>query len=670
MKRILFILYPLIIVCIAAATIVEKYLGTEFVGQHIYGAWWFSALWAVMTVVGCAYMVQQQLYKRLAVMLLHAAFVVILVGALVTHLTARRDTIHLRIDVPSELASGTILTLKSFQIVNYPGTDAPLDYQSVISCGAKEVTVSMNHIGNIDGYRSFQSSYDSDGEGVTLGVSYDPYGIAITYSGYLLLLIGIIATLFSRRTQMRALYRKAVAGVVLLLCAVSVNAEEPLPVVDRDIAQRMGTIQILYNNRICPMNTVATDFVMKLTGSASWNGYTADQVFTSWMIYYMPWEAAMKPYLQPNKETMSAKEKKKLAERQAVVEMFYGGEYIKMFPYRIGHDVNWYMPGAHALPREIPVKEQFFIKQSMDFLTEAIVTGQHDRALEIIAKIKLFQREMVGEVLPSGGETQAELFYNSLRAQKWPVMLSLTFSLLLCMVMLFTTKWRYSVNIALWALHVMLLIYLTLQLALRWWLGGHIPVSNGPETMLFMAWVVVLFSVALHRQFNIIMGFAPLIASFCMLVAMMGGSSTQLTPLMPVLQSPLLSIHVMTVMCAYSIFALQVLLGVYAFWAHDLERITALSQLLLYPAIFLLTIGIFLGAVWANVSWGNYWSWDPKESWALITMMVYAVPLHKTSIPLMRNARYYHIYIVGAFVVVLITYFGVNYLLGGMHSYA
>ena len=134
MKRILFFLYPLIIVCIAAATIVEKYLGTEFVGQHIYGAWWFSAFWAVMTVVGCAYMVQQQLYKRLAVMLLHAAFVVILVGALVTHLTARRDTIHLRIDVPSELASGTILTLKSFRIVNYPGTDAPLDYQSVIDC--------------------------------------------------------------------------------------------------------------------------------------------------------------------------------------------------------------------------------------------------------------------------------------------------------------------------------------------------------------------------------------------------------------------------------------------------------------------------------------------------------------------------------------------------------
>lgn len=670
MKRILLFLYPLIIVCIAAATIIEKNLGTEFVGQHIYGAWWFTALWAVMTVVGFAYMMQQKLYKRLAVMLLHMAFVVILIGALVTHLTARRDTIHLRMNVPGQLTSSTMLTLKSFRIVNYPGTDAPLDYQSVIDCGAKEVTVSMNHIGNIDGYRLFQSSYDSDGEGVTLGVSYDPYGIAITYCGYLLLLIGIIATLFSRGTRMRALYRKSIACVALLLVTMSVSAEEPLPVVDRDIAQRMGTIQVLYNNRICPMNTVATDFVTKLTGRASWNGYTADQVFTSWMIYYMPWEAAMKPYLHPDKQSLSVKETKKLAERQAVVEMFYSGEFIKMFPYRIGHDVNWYMPGAHALPREIPVKEQFFIKQSMDFLTEAIVTGQHDRAVEIIAKIKLFQREMVGDVLPSSGKTRSELFYNSLRAQKWPIMLSLTLSLLLCMAMLFTTKLRRSVNIALWTLHVALLIYLTLQLSLRWWLSGHVPVSNGPETMLFMAWVVLLFSVMLHRQFAIIMGFAPLIASFCMLVAMMGGSSTQLTPLMPVLQSPLLSIHVMTVMCAYAIFALQVLLGVYAFWARDLERITALSQLLLYPAVFLLTIGIFLGAVWANVSWGNYWSWDPKESWALITLMVYAVPMHKASLPLFRNDKYYHIYIVGAFLAVLITYFGVNYLLGGMHSYA
>ena len=610
-------------VCIGFATVVEKYRGTAFVGEHIYGAWWFSALWAVLTVASLAYIMKQHLYKRMAVMLLHLSFVVILVGALVTHLTAQRDTIHLRVGIPYHLTSTSQITLKEFRIINYPGTDAPLDYQSVILHGNEQVLVSMNKVGNIDNYRLFQQSYDSDGAGVSLGLSYDPYGIAITYFGYLMLLIGIIATLLSRHTQMRSLYRKAIT-VALLLISVNVYAEEKLPVIDKDIAHRMGTIQVLYNNRICPLNTVATDFTMKMTGSASWKDYSADEVFFSWMIYYMPWE----------KELLLNNPKKKGAEdRKAVVEMFYNGQFTKIFPYRIGHAVNWYSPGGQVLPREIPVKEQFFIKQSMDFLTEAIVTGQRDRAFEIIAKIKLFQRDMIGDVLPSENKTQTELFYNKLRSIKFPVLI-------------------------------------TAQLGLRWWLSGHIPLSNGYETMLFMAWVLLVLTIVLFRKFRFFLWIGPLAACCCLLVAMMTGSGSQITPLIPVLQSPLLSVHVMTVMCAYALFALQMMLGIYSFWTSKLERITALSQLLLYPAIFLLTIGIFLGAVWANVSWGNYWSWDPKESWALITLMVYAIPLHKASIGAFNKPRFYHIYMISAFLAVLITYFGVNFVLGGMHSYA
>ena len=623
LKRLIITLYILLVVCIGFATVVEKYRGTAFVGEHIYGAWWFSALWAVLTVASLAYIMKQHLYKRMAVMLLHLSFVVILVGALVTHLTAQRDTIHLRVGIPYHLTSTSQITLKEFRIINYPGTDAPLDYQSVILHGNEQVLVSMNKVGNIDNYRLFQQSYDSDGAGVSLGLSYDPYGIAITYFGYLMLLIGIIATLLSRHTQMRSLYRKAIT-VALLLISVNVYAEEKLPVIDKDIAHRMGTIQVLYNNRICPLNTVATDFTMKMTGSASWKDYSADEVFFSWMIYYMPWE----------KELLFNNTKKKGAEdRKAVVEMFYNGQFTKIFPYRIGHAVNWYSPGGQVLPREIPVKEQFFIKQSMDFLTEAIVTGQRDRAFEIIAKIKLFQRDMIGDVLPSENRTQAELFYNKLRSIKFPV-------------------------------------FITAQLGLRWWLSGHIPLSNGYETMLFMAWVLLVLTIVLFRKFRFFLWIGPLAACCCLLVAMMTGSGSQITPLIPVLQSPLLSVHVMTVMCAYALFALQMMLGVYSFWTSKLERITALSQLLLYPAIFLLTIGIFLGAVWANVSWGNYWSWDPKESWALITLMVYAIPLHKASIGAFNKPRFYHIYMISAFLAVLITYFGVNFVLGGMHSYA
>ena len=645
LKRLIITLYILLVVCIGFATVVEKYRGTAFVGEHIYGAWWFSALWAVLTVASLAYIMKQHLYKRMAVMLLHLSFVVILVGALVTHLTAQRDTIHLRVGIPYHLTSSSQITLKEFRIINYPGTDAPLDYQSVILHDNEQVLVSMNKVGNIDNYRLFQQSYDSDGAGVSLGLSYDPYGIAITYFGYLMLLIGIIATLLSRHTQMRTLYRKAIRPMALLFtilysCVPMVASEQsssalftsaaPLPVIDKDIAHRMGTIQVLYNNRICPLNTVATDFTMKMTGSASWKDYSADEVFFSWMIYYMPWE----------KELLLNNPKKKGAEdRKAVVEMFYNGQFTKIFPYRIGHAVNWYSPGGQVLPREIPVKEQFFIKQSMDFLTEAIVTGQRDRAFEIIAKIKLFQRDMIGDVLPSENRTQAELFYNKLRSIKFPVLI-------------------------------------TAQLGLRWWLSGHIPLSNGYETMLFMAWVLLVLTIVLFRKFRFFLWIGPLAACCCLLVAMMTGSGSQITPLIPVLQSPLLSVHVMTVMCAYALFALQMMLGIYALYCslftihYSLERVTALSQLLLYPAIFLLTIGIFLGAVWANVSWGNYWSWDPKESWALITLMVYAIPLHKASIGVFNKPRFYHIYMISAFLAVLITYFGVNFVLGGMHSYA
>ena len=670
-------LYTLIVVCIAAATVVEKYRGTSFVGDNIYGSWWFSALWGVLTVAALAYIVKQRLYKRMALFLMHLSFVVILVGALTTHLFARSGIVRLHTGVPEMTYIDNdrrvhhlpfMLVLKEFRIINYPGTDAPLDYQSVIAIVGNaserysnttnlqrskalpttpqrsealpttaEFIVSMNHIGSINGYRLFQQSYDIDGKGVTLGLSYDPYGITITYAGYLLLLIGIIATLFSRKTQMRALYRKVVTAA-LLLVSISATADgtSALPSVPADIAHRMGTIHVLYNNRICPLNTVATDFTMKMTGSASWKGYSADEVFFSWMIYYMPWEQEI---------LLNNPKQKGVDERKAVVEMFYNGQFTKIFPVKLStstshhSSIAWYSPGGQVLPREIPVKEQFFIKQSMDFLTEAIVTGQRDRALEIIAKIKLFQRDMIGDVLPSENKTQAELFYNKLRSIKFPVLI-------------------------------------TLQLGLRWWLSGHIPLSNGYETMLFMAWVLMLLTIILFRKVRIILVIGPLAALCCLLVAMMTGSGSEITPLMPVLQSPLLSLHVMTVMCAYALFALQMMLGIYALILNKrkkaavLERTTALSQLLLYPAVFLLTIGIFLGAVWANVSWGNYWSWDPKESWALITLMVYAVPLHRSSLTALRAPLCYHTYIVVAFLAVIITYFGVNYLLGGMHSYA
>ena len=735
LKKTIIALYTLIVVCIGLATIIEKFEGTPYVSQHIYGAWWFVLLWATLSVTGMYYMLERRLYKRLGVLFLHLSFVVILIGALTTHLFSFEGSVTLRTGksvtaftdkqgVKRQLPF--TLTLRDFKIVNYPGTDAPLDFQSIVRVSSEsrneDLTVSMNHIGSADGYRLFQSSYDSDAQGVTLGVYHDPWGIAITYTGYLLLLVSIIWVLFSRNTQMRHLYRQVVAGQsrlvvmgVFMLYSYSAGAAE-LQTVDREIAQKVGSINVLYNDRICPINTVAIDFVTKLSGKSSWEGYSADEIFVSWMIYYSPWEhqklirikskevqrllgidgqwasfsdfidlyneyKLKKPIeaMQAGKAVADRKGLLEADEKYNVVAMFYQGEMLKLFPYHVkGRGVMWFKPGSQVLPPAIPLQEQFFIKQSMDYLTESIVTGQRQRAYEIIAKIKLFQREMIGDYLPSETVTRAEIFYNSINTLRWPVFLSLTLSLLMCVLMFFRYRSRSRYLFVIYPLS--LVICLTLLLSLRWWVSGHVPVSNGYETMQFMAWAMLIITLVLQRRFAIISGLGTLIASFCLLVAMIAGGSPQITPLMPVLQSPLLSIHVMTVMCAYALFALITLLSVVGLLSSHFSRfagahselppLRGIEGILLYPAVFLLTTGIFLGAIWANVSWGTYWSWDPKETWALITLMIYAVPLHAESMPQFRNPRFYHLYMIFAFLSVLTTYFGVNYLLGGMHSYA
>ena len=226
-------------------------------------------------------------------------------------------------------------------------------------------------------------------------------------------------------------------------------------------------------------------------------------------------------------------------------------------------------------------------------------------------------------------------------------------------------------------------VALTTCLTLRWIISGYIPMTNGYETMLIMAWMIMLASLLMYRKFPIILTFGLLLSGFLLLVSHLGQMDPQITPIMPVLSSPLLSVHVSCVMMAYGLFSITFICGIYTLIARNINKkknddiakkktdeMHLLSQLFLYPAEFLLTAGIFIGAIWANVSWGRYWGWDPKEVWALITMLIYAIPMHSTSITWMRKPSHYHWFMVGAFLAVLITYFGVNFFLGGLHSYA
>ena len=193
-----------------------------------------------------------------------------------------------------------------------------------------------------------------------------------------------------------------------------------------------------------------------------------------------------------------------------------------------------------------------------------------------------------------------------------------------------------------------------------------------------MAWLSILMTPIAGNRVKEMLPFGYIVCGLALLVSTFGDSTEQIAPLAPVLRSPLLSIHVVVIMISYTLLAFTMLNGIAAVAIkvtrknreEEIAELQRTSILMLYPAVFLLTAGIFIGAVWANVSWGRYWGWDPKEVWALITMLVYSAALHSDSIKAMRRPMFFHIYCIVAFLTVLITYFGVNFILGGMHSYA
>ena len=738
LKNLILVVATAIILILITATIVESSKGTAFVRQHIYTSAWFVVLWAALAVAAAVYIVLRKHKNKsnicTSVLLVHASFLVILLGAFTSWNMAESGTIHLRQNETTSTMKdeegktkelGFEVSLKNFNVVNYPGTDAPMDYVTTLTANTQEIKVSMNNIGSFNGYRFIQSGYDSDMQGTTLGVYHDPWGIGITYTGYALLFISLIATMVSKKTRMRHLYRKALSlqgakawAVTALLAvssfATSANAQEMVKI-DGDIADDFGKICVLYNSRITPINTVATSFVTKLCGKPTWDGLSSNQVFAGWIFDVPYWETVKMIEIKEKKaqellgingkwasfddfwdnynnykldaplkkaykdgDTKLQKQLRDADEKFNIIRMLYGGEMLKMFPYaaKQGH-IQWFAPGQPLGNLKLDEKELVFIKKSMDYLAESIITGDKARAEEIAKKIYSYQHVRGKAVVPSKFSIYTETFYNKTNAQRLPVMLYLTLSLLLAIVSTLSLnnekqkKTRLVSSVLTWVM----LIHTTLLLALRWYVSGHLPMSNGYETMQFMAWATLIVTLVMQKRFLPIKQFGPLLSSFALLVAMITDGNPQITQLMPVLQSPLLSVHVMVIMFSYALFGLMALIGLQGLVAHHRkqeekeQQLAALSQFLLYPAVALIAIGIFIGAIWANVSWGRYWSWDSKETWALITMLIYSAPLH-ADIKWLRKAQHMHIYMLLAFLSVLMTYFGVNYFLSGMHSYA
>ena len=217
------------------------------------------------------------------------------------------------------------------------------------------------------------------------------------------------------------------------------------------------------------------------------------------------------------------------------------------------------------------------------------------------------------------------------------------------------------------------IIYLTIVLALRWHVSGHVPMASGFEMMMVIAWAACLLVALAGNRFSAFRPMGVLLAGFATLVAALGKSTPDAGPLSPSLASPFLAVHVSCMMFAYTLFGLLALCGAMGLIVRDAGVRRDLADrglVVLYPALFLMTAGTIVGSFWANVSWGTYWNWDPKETWALVVIIVYSLPLHSRVFKFLQKPERFHLFCILAFLTVLFTYFGVNLLLGGMHSYA
>ena len=745
LKRTAFSLLGILLLILTIATILEKIYGTDFVNEYIYSSVPFVILWGVTAITSLLYIIKSKLHRQPVIFLLHLSLLFILAGAFTTWIYGEQGTMRVRQGeqqtsfTDSKGISHQLpfsITLNQFEIIYYKGTLAPMDFISHISVADKDChrqiqgKVSMNHIFSYQHYRFYQSGYSEDNEGSVFSVSHDPYGIGITYAGYTLLLLSTVFFFFSPQSRFRQLLKSPLLHrsltVILLLFAFSLNsnflkANSPSPkVLPREVAEHFGDLYILYNNRICPLQTFARDFTIKLYGSSSYKGLTPEEVLTGWLFYYDSWKnepiiriksnearklleiegnyARLKDYISTINEYKlekmmnhirsgeQATDKRGIEEADEkfnIINLVCTGAMMKIFPCRniAGKTLEWYSQ-SDQLPQDMDNDKWVFIRKSMSYVNEMIVMKKYNDACLLLEKIKKYQQKECDGLLPADNKFKAEKIYNQFDYSKSVAMACICIGLICfiyychCMASQKRTSRKAIIilNILLWIVFT----YLSAAICLRGYVSNHLPLSNGFETMQFMAWCTLLLTFLLQRKFAMLLPFGFLLCGLTLMVSMLGESNPQITQLMPVLQSPLLSIHVVVIMIAYSLLAFIMLNGVTAVILHQsqkeckeqIERLQIISQIILYPAIFLLAIGIFIGAVWANVSWGRYWGWDPKEVWALITMLVYALALHPRSLPWFHRTMFFHVFCITAFITVLITYFGVNFLLGGMHSYA
>lgn len=736
-----FVTLIVIIVLLAVSTIIDRVAGVNFSTSVIFSSIPFLILWFILGLLSLVYLITQRMSLIRPAALVHLSFAIILIGALFTWFMGKSGSVHLRIGsaVDNYYSKESQLTplpfeleLRSFSILYYEGTSTPLDFVSHIKItdnrSGKIINkdISMNSNATYGGYRLLQKGYDSDGCGSQLGVTYDPWGWSITLGGYVLLAISILWLTLHPKSRFRVLlcnpiFKRGLSIVLFVCTSLLTYATDTPKSIPYSLAKKLGHLHILHNNRIAPLQTFAYDFTLKLYGKASYKRLSPEQVVAGWLFFGDSWirqpiiklksekvkqalgitsdyaslsdfytetntyklaELSMNS-VKGNRPISTNREIVEVEEKLNIIKGLTSGSLLKLFPIEVGPlQIEWFSP-ISQLPENIDNDDWLMARKSFDYLNELVVSKQYQQAEMVINKIGRYQQQKAKNMLPSPLKFKFELLYNQISSTKvLPIILltggiffffkSIRSLALKKQLGFFDRFFRIVVSSS-------ILIFISVELLLRGLICGQIPLSNGFETMQFMAWCSLTIAITMNRKHLMILPLGMLASGLAMLVSIMGQSNPQITPLVPALNSPLLSIHVMVIMLAYTLFAMIMLNGISALAINLLDRIktkdlietlAVLSQVMLYPAVALLTIGIFIGAIWANYSWGRYWGWDPKEIWALITLLIYAIALHPKSLKPFSNPIFFHFYVSIAFLSVVTTYFGVNFFFGGLHSYA
>jgi ABC-type transport system involved in cytochrome c biogenesis permease subunit len=724
----------------AVATFVEKAHGTMLAKMLIYHSSLFFLLQFLLVVNFVMIVIRRRLLqlKRWGLLLVHFAFIVILLGAMITHIFGKEGILHLREgDISNRMVVQTNqgrqvyvlpfqVELVKFTLIRYPGSMSPSSYESelliYIDGTTRRENVSMNNVLDLKGYRFFQASFDPDEKGTVLSVNKDIVGRNVTYAGYLLLLVGCIGCLVGKNGRIRTLIRqlnnqKTISLIFLLsfisLASLAIN-------VPPAHAERFGALPVQSTSgRIIPMNTFSSEILRKLYKDNSYGKLNSDQFLLSLLVMPEMWmnvpiinhsNDALAAYFSlpegkcsyvdlfrqdgsyklqeklneafqkmPAERNRFDKDVIKLDEKANILHQLFDHQLINLFPKEDDPNQTWYAPGDD-LSVFVGQDSIFVSRIFIWYLSEvqdALQSGDWSKANEVLDMISIYQKAKNNVPELDMELITLEIKYNKLDVFRWSKIAYLSLGGLLLVFSffsLFREKLWIKLVIKLLAVCVVLVfLFQMMGMSMRWKIGGFAPWSNSYETMVFLAWSTVGIGLLFFRRSPITLALGTLFAGIILFVAGLNWMDPQINPLVPVLKSPWLMYHVAILMAAYGFFGIGFLLGLVNLllmtFNQPIRDLSIINEIVLIIGLILMTVGSFMGAVWANESWGRYWGWDPKETWALITIIVYAIVTHLHLVKKYYSLWLFNLCSVIAFLAVLMTYFGVNYFLSGLHSY-